>query len=471
VGRGCHVRTSAGRGKGAAIRGSVIYGSLWGTDELRAVFDDRGRLQSWLDILAALAGAQAELGLIPERAGDEIVDKARVDLLDLEFVASETRRTAHSTLGIIRAMQRVLSAEAGEWFCNGATVQDVSDTWAALVMRKMGQVARRDLLAIEDALLALAARHRDTAIAARTHGQPGVAISFGFKLAVLASEIRRHLERLDQGRSRWLVGQLGGAAGTGSFWGARVTDLQQRFCERLGLGVPDIAWLSARDRLAEFSCLLAMVVHTLAKIGNEIVQLQRPELGELSEPFQPGQVGSITMPHKRNPERSEHLVTLARLVRGDAGVMVESMIVEHERDGRAWKAEWAAFPDLCLLSGAALATARQIIDGLEVHVDAMARNLADEQGYLRSEQVMEALVGRVGKQSAHQLVYRVAMAGQERGVDFGEALRGDAEVMEHLQGPALQGLLTGGLDLDTAAGFVDRVVERARQARQAEVAW
>ncbi|MGH9037469.1 MAG: lyase family protein, partial [Acidimicrobiia bacterium] len=201
------------------MRGSAVYAHLWSTPEVDALLSDDARLQAWLDILAALARAQAEAGLIPEAAGTEIARQAKVDLLDLDFVVAETKATSHSTLGLIRGMQRILSPEAGEWFCYGATVQDVSDTWFALVTRDVGGIVWRDLRAIEDALVGLAVEHRTTPVAARTHGQPGLPVTFGYKVAVWAAEIRRHRERLGDGSTRWLVGQLGGAAGTGSLWG------------------------------------------------------------------------------------------------------------------------------------------------------------------------------------------------------------------------------------------------------------
>ncbi|MDQ1490341.1 MAG: hypothetical protein QOJ23_2855, partial [Actinomycetota bacterium] len=357
------------------MRGSAVYAHLWSTPEVDALLGDEGRLASWLDILAALARAQGELGLIPAEVADEIVRKAVVENLDLAYVAAQTRATEHSTLGLIRGVQQVVSAEAGEWFCHGATVQDVTDTWCALVMRDLGRIAERDLSAIEASLRKLARRHKATPMAARTHGQPGLPVTVGYKAAVWAAEVRRHRERLGDGGGRWLVGQLGGAAGTGSLWGGSRRALQDRFCEVLGLGRPEGPWISARDRIAEFGSVLAMIAATLGKIGNEVLELQRPEIGEVFEPFTPGAVGSITMPHKRNPERSEHLVTLARLVRAEAGVLVESMVVEHERDGRAWKAEWAAFPEVCRLTAASLASARGLVDGLTVDPAAMAANI------------------------------------------------------------------------------------------------
>jgi adenylosuccinate lyase len=437
------------------MRGSAVYAHLWSTPEVEVLLGDEGRLASWLDILAALARAQGELGLIPAEAADEIARRALVENLDLDYVVTQTRVTEHSTLGLIRGVQRVVSPEAGEWFCYGATVQDVSDTWAALIMRDVGRIAERDLAAAEAALRKLARRHRSTPIAARTHGQPGLPVTFGYKAAVWAAEIRRHRERLGDGATRWLVGQLGGAAGTGSLWGASRRPLQDRLCDLLGLGRPEGPWISARDRVAEFGSVLAMICATLGKIGNEVLELQRPEIGELFEPFTPGAVGSITMPHKRNPERSEHLVTLARLTRTTASTLMESMVVEHERDGRAWKAEWAAFPELCRLAAASLATGRSLVEGLIVNPAAMAANVIRGGGYVFSERVMAALSAKVGKQSAHLLVYEASMAGIEGGRSFREALEAVPAITKVLSPAELDELL----DPDTAVGEAPEIVD------------
>jgi hypothetical protein len=299
---------------------SRIYGHLWTTPEVSALFTDEGRTQAWLDILAALAQAQADVGLVPRAAADAISAHADASRLDLALVAEQTRATGHSTLGLIRALREVLPADAREWVYYGATVQDLSDTWFALVFRALGAIAERDVGRMRDRALGLAAEHRGTPMCGRTHGQPGLPITFGFKAAVWAAELDRHLARLRQGRSRWELAQLGGALGTMEFWGDRALDLLDAFAGRLGLRAPDAPWLTARDGVAEFIWLLAAISATTGKIGNEVYQLQRPEIGELSETFTPGTVGSITMPHKRNPEISEHLVTLSRAVRAQAGL-------------------------------------------------------------------------------------------------------------------------------------------------------
>lgn len=365
---------------GARLTDSALYAHLWGTEELRGVFDERPRLQAWLDILVALAQAQSEFGLIPPDAARAIAAGAGVDRLDLGYVAEETRRSGHSTLGLIRGLRAVLPPPGGEWVYHGATVQDLTDTWMAQVFRRMAQVAWRGLRGIEAALLALAEVHRDTPMCGRTHGQPGAPITFGLKAAGWADEIRRHLDRLREALPRVAVGQLGGGVGTLAAFGGHGLEVRERFCALVGLDDPGIAWLASRDRPAEVTGLLALVAGTLGRIGNEVLELSRPEIGELAETVAPGVVGSITMPHKVNPEVAEHLVTLARLVRAQHMVVLEGLVAEGERDGRGWKAEWAAVPEACLLAGAALDAGQRLVAGLIVRPDAMRANLQAHLG-------------------------------------------------------------------------------------------
>lgn len=402
------------------MRDSIVYGHLWGTPETRELFSDEGRTRIWLDIIKALAAEQAALNLIPEEAARQI---ATLELPDLHAVAEQTRATGHSTLGLIRVLREQLGPEGGEWVYFGATVQDVSDTWFGLVMQRMLAIARRDLTAIEASLNRLADAHQDTVMLGRTHGQPGLPITFGFKAAGWADEIRRHLERVDEAEPRLSVGQLAGAVGTLSAYGEQGPELRRRVLTRLGLRVPEASWLAARDRIAEFTALLALITGTLARIGNEVYNLQRPEIGELSEAPSEGVVGSITMPQKRNPERSEHLVTLARIVRSGAGLALEGLVGEHERDGAAWKTEWAFLPEACSAAAAALALAADLVAGLQVHPDRMRANVEAQGGYLDAERVMLELAQRVGKNRAHELVHRAALAGQQEGLSFDEALR------------------------------------------------
>jgi adenylosuccinate lyase len=441
---------------GAHPADSAIFGHLWTTSEASALFTDEGRTQAWLEILAALARAQAGAGLIPAVAAEAISAHADVSRLDLDLVAEQTRATGHSTMGLIQALRAALPAHAREWVYYGATVQDLSDTWFALVFRTLGDIAMRDVTAMRDRALELAAAHRGTPMCGRTHGQPGLPITFGFKAAVWAAELNRHLERLRQGRSRWELVQLGGALGTMEFWGEGALGLLDGFAAQLGLAVPEIPWITSRDGVAEFIWLMAAISATVGKIGNEVYQLQRPEIGELRESFTPGTVGSITMPHKRNPEISEHLVTLSRVIRAQAGLALDAMGCEHERDGRAWKTEWLVIPETAMYFAACVDSGARMLGGLRVDAGRMLQNIGQHRGYLLSEPVMRALTERIGKHSAHEVVYAAAMNGIEADQDFRTALRADAR-MDAISDAELDELLEVRASLGSCAAFADRV--------------
>jgi adenylosuccinate lyase len=437
----------------------TVFGHLWSTPETDELFGDEGRTRIWLAVLGALAAEQGELGLIPGGAAAAIAERAE-RAVDLEAVGEETRRSGHSTLGLIRVLQRDLDEGARQWVSFGATVQDVADTWTGLVAQRMLAIASRDLSAVETSLVELAVRHRDAVMLGRTHGQPGLPITFGFKASVWIAEIRRHRARLESARPRLEVGQLAGAVGTLSAWGSAGPKLQRRVLSRLGLGVPDIAWLTARDRVAELVGLLALITGTLAKIGNEVYNLQRSEIGELREPATEGVVGSITMPQKRNPERSEHLSTLARMVRAEAGLALEGLVSEHERDGAAWKTEWSLLPRGCGAAAAALALATQLAAVLEVDEQRMRENLEAQQGYVLAEPAMLALGAEIGPRRAHELIHAAAARGHEAGLTLRDALSSDPDIAAHLPADRLDAALRPENALGAAHDLVDRILGR-----------
>jgi len=446
------------------ISDSAIFRHAWTTPELRELFDDTALVAGWIEVMAVLAETQAEFGLIPATAAARMAAACRTLPVDAALLA-EAREgyelTHHSLLGLIHALQRRCPENSGEWLCYGATVQDITDTHTARVLIRVRESYRRQLAAMADVLCGLARRHRDTPMCGRTHGQPGLPITFGFKAAGWLDEIQRHRQRLDDVSGRLEVGQLGGGVGSLSSLGPQALELQRRFFARLGLMAPAISWTACRDRLADWLNLLTLITATADRIGHEIYNLQRPEIGELSEGFVSGTVGSITMPQKRNPEISEHLGTLARTVRHQAAHMAENLVHDHERDGRSWKGEWLLLPGACLATGKALSLLLALLENLEVNTGRMLENLLTSRGFMHAERVMLALAPRLGKQSAHTRVYRLAMAAAERGQPLKDAVQAESDLVAILGAEGIERLF----DLNQSTGccgvMVDQVLAEA----------
>lgn len=447
------------------ISDSAIYRNAWSIPELRALFDDVALVAGWIEVMVALAETQAQFGLIPATAARQIAISCKEIPLNEEFfteVREDFERTNHSLLGLIHALQRRCPGNSGEWLCYGATVQDVTDTHTARILLKVREVFQTKLTDIIKILGELARRYRDVPMCGRTHGQPGLPITFGFKVAGWLDELQRHRRRLDEIGTRLGIGQLAGGVGSLSSLGADAIRLQQCFCAKLHLEAPVISWTASRDCLAEWHNLLALITTTAERIGHEIYNLQRPELGELSEGFVTGTIGSITMPQKRNPEISEHLGTLARMVRHHAAHMAENLVHDHERDGRSWKGEWAILPSANLAGGKVLALLHSLLVNLQVHESRMLENLHATRGFVLAERVMLALAPSLGKQSAHTLVYRVAMAAAELGITLREAMLNEAQVVTLLGVGEIEKLFDLGQSTGFCAAMVDRVLAEVK---------
>ena len=280
---------------------SGIYRDMFGTAEMREIFSDRGLVQAWLDAEVALARAEVEVGVIPERAAEEIARRARAENIDLAALKQQTEIVGYPILPLVRMLAAQCANGAGEYVHWGATTQDIMDTGTVLQLRRAHQILVRDLSSLIDAAIRLAAQHRDVPMAGRTHGQQALPITFGFKVAVWIAELGRHQERLRAIAPRLFVGQLAGAAGTLASLGPAGPAVQERMMARLQLGTPTIAWHVSRDTLAEFVSVLALICGTVGKIGQEIALLQQTEIGEVEEGYVEGRGGSSTMPQKRNP--------------------------------------------------------------------------------------------------------------------------------------------------------------------------
>ena len=399
--------------------------------------------------------------MIPAEAACEIAATCRTLPLDAEFFA-EWRdghtATNHSTAGMIAAVQRRCSATAGEWLYYGATVQDLTDTWLVLCLGDARALIEADLERAMAAAGALAEEHRSTVMSGRTHGQQGLPITFGFKAAGWLDELRRHRQRLGAVGARLCAGQLCGGVGSLSSLGPQALAVQERFLTRLGLRVPAISWTASRDLIAEWGYVLALASAGAERIGQEIFNLQRDEIAELREGTTGEAIGSITMPHKRNPELSEHLGALARVVRANAGALTDALPHSHERDGRAWKLEWHAVPELTMAAGKAMSLQAVLLEGLEVRADRMRANVDLGSGFFASEALMLALARRTGKQTAHQIVHQLARAAREQGLPLEAVTLASEEVSGVLDRVQIEALFSLETNTGACAALVDRVL-------------
>jgi adenylosuccinate lyase len=456
------VATEPCRHERGHITDSRFYGNRYATPASREIFCDDCRNQRWLDIEAALALAEAELGMIPQDMADRIAATARLDRIDLRAVRAEIEGSGHSLVGLLRVFETACG-EAGQFIHYGATTQDIQDTGQSLEMRDVLDELRPALTRITMCLSDLAEQHAETVALGRTHAQPALPMGFGVKLASWVDELVRHSERLEQMRERTLVAQLFGGSGTMAAFGAQGPALLERFSARLGLAVPTIGWHVARDRVAEFVSVLAMITGTMARVADEVRVLSRPEFGEVEEAWRPGKVGSSTMPHKRNPERCEQVVVMARLAAAQVGPALAGMIGDHERDARALRVEWVCVPDVAHYCLAACEMVWESVTGLIVHTDRLRHNVDAVADRVMSERLMLALGRRVGKQRAHELVYELTQQAQELDVSVRGLIRERGEVTADLSPAALETIFDPSGYLGSSAVLTMRTVAEAHK--------
>jgi 3-carboxy-cis,cis-muconate cycloisomerase len=438
-----------------------LYRDMFGTPAMRAVFATSGLVRSWLDVEAALARAEAAVGLIPAEAAGAIGAACKPENVDLEALERGTALVGYPILPLVRQIARAAGEEAGGYVHWGATTQDIMDTATALQVRDARRLIQSDLAAVVTRLAGLAATHRDTVMAGRTHGQQALPITFGYKLAVYVAELRRHQERLaDAGRRAEFV-QFAGAAGTLASVGEAGLAVQRALADELELGVPPIAWHTSRDGLAEMVCVFGLLSATLAKLAQEVALLQRTEIAEVEEGYVPGRGGSSTMPQKRNPIASEAIIGASRLVRQMVPAMLDAMLHDNERATGPWHAEWLALPEAAILTHGIVAKARELLDGLVVRPDRMRRNLRATGGLISSEAVMMALAPLLGRQRAHDVVYSASMRAVQEETLLVDELLAEPDVAAHLDRAEIERLLDPASYVGLAGDFVDRVLGAA----------
>jgi len=446
---------------GSTAIDSLALGPLFGTPEMRDIFSDRNLVQKWLDTEVALARAQAEIGMIPQDAAAEIVKKADAARLDYAAIG-EHYKSSITIVPLLKEFKKILDDNAGEYVHWGATSQDIVDTGLVLRIREAHALLSRRVAECSLAARDLAAKYRDLVMAGRTHVQHALPITFGMKAATWVYELENQEVRLKECAPRLFIGQLSGAVGTLASMDDKGLQVQKRVMELLGLAVSPVHWHSTRDHIAEFMNLLALIAGTVTRITHEVLTLQRTEIGELEEPFFMGKVGSSTMPHKRNPQVCENVIGLCRLVRAQAPVAVECMNIEHERDWGCAISEWEFVPTACIHLDAALEKTLDILKNLIVYPKKMEANLHLLHGLMLSESVMIQLAGKMGRLTAHDVVYETSMRAFENQVSMVEALCADAEVMKHFTRAEIERMLDPHGYIGIAAVSVDNTLARKR---------
>ena len=445
---------------------SDLFRDMFGTREMRDVFSDRTYLACCLETEAALARAQATIGMIPPAAAEEISRKAHVGLLDIDRLRQECENVGYPILGLVKQLADACDRDAGGYVHWGATTQDIMDTAVILQLRRALVLVETDLRACVDLLRDLAILHRDVPMAGRTHLQHALPVTFGFKAAVWRDPLVRHLERLEQLRPRVLTGQLGGAAGTLASLGKQGLVVRAAMMKELGLREPDITWHVSRDNLAEAVLFVGLVTGSLAKIGTDMMLLMATELGEAFEPFQHGRGASSTMPQKRNPISSELIVASAKVVRQNCALMLDASVHDFERATGPWHAEWVAIPQSFIAAAGALAQTRLMLAGLTVDAGRMERNLALTGGLIATEAVMMGLAPAIGRQRAHEVVYDACREVSAGTRTLLQVLAEDDEVSASFTEDQLKALLDPRNYLGVAAEMVDRATGEQTTTRR-----
>jgi 3-carboxy-cis,cis-muconate cycloisomerase len=429
------------------------------------VFSDSGRVQGMLDFEAALARAEARVGLIPQSAVGPIEAACRAERYDFAELAEAIALAGNSAIPLVKALGRQIAAadpEAERYVHLGATSQDAMDTGLVLQLRQACALLDADLAQLAEALALQAERHVDSVLAGRTWLQHATPVTLGMKLAGSLGAITRHRQRLAELKPRLLVLQFGGAAGTLAALGEQGWAVSEALAEELQLALPDQPWHTQRDRLVEFASLLGLIAGSLGKLGRDLSLLMQTDVAEVFEPAAAGKGGSSTMPHKRNPVGAAVLIAAATRAPGLVATLFAAMPQEHERSLGLWHAEWQTLPELCGLVSGALQQALLAVPDLEVDATRMRSNLDMTRGLLLAEAVSIALAQRIGRDTAHHLIEqccRQAIAEQRH---LREVLGEQAEVCAQLSAAELDRLLDPRHYLGQAQRWVARAVAEHR---------
>lgn len=441
--------------------GNQLFDAYFTARDMREVFCDQGRVQAMLDFEAALARAEARVGLIPSSAVAPIAVACDAGLYDFAALGEAIATAGNSAIPLVKALGRQIAssdAEAERYVHLGATSQDVMDSGLVLQLRQALALIEDQLTHLADSLAGQAQRFATTPLAGRTWLQHATPVTLGMKIAGWLGAVTRSRQRLRELKPRLLVLQFGGASGTLAALGEQGLPIAQALAEELQLRLPEQPWHTQRDRIVEFGAVLGLIAGSLGKFGRDISLLMQTEAAEVFEPAAPGKGGSSTMPHKRNPVGAAVLIGTATRVPGLVSTLFSAMPQEHERSLGLWHAEWETLPEICCLVSGSLQQARLLADGLEVDAARMASNLELTQGLVLAEAVSIVLAQRVGRDTAHHLLEQCCKRAVAEQRHLRAVLGDEPQVTAELSGAELDDLLNPAHYLGQAQVWVERAV-------------
>jgi 3-carboxy-cis,cis-muconate cycloisomerase len=440
---------------------SLLLAPMLSSAAMRAICDDATYLQHMLGFEAALARAEAATGVIPARAADPIAKACKAGSFDLDALAEAATRSGNLAIPLVKALTAHIAKadpDAARYVHWGATSQDVIDTATMLGLR----AAIDALLSDTDRAIAgfakLAAKHRDTAMVARTWLQHALPMPFGLKLAEYAAALHRSRARLQRLRSEGLALQFGGAAGTLAALGDKGLLVAEKLAQELELPLPDAPWHTHRDRIAEAASVFAILAGTCGKIARDLQLMMQTDVAEAFEPSGEGRGGSSTMPHKRNPVAAATALAAATMAPGLAATIFAAQVQDHERSAGPWHAEWPTLPMLLLVTSGALAATVDIAEGLEVDAARMRINLEASHGLIMAEAVTMALAETIGKSEAHHLIETASKKAVADNKHLRDILAKDPKVTAHLNADKLTKLFEPMAYQGVSQALIDRLL-------------
>lgn len=445
-----------------------IDSGRYGSNEIRKIFEEENRLRYQLDFEAEVALSQGRLNVIPLNASKEISRIVRSNKITMKKIKDLESISEHDTASIVQAMSEYCSPSAKPWIHYGLTSNDVVDTSMSMQLKDAFEIIEPKILKLISRLINKIRRYNTLPSVGRTHGQHASIISFGLKFAVWANELLHHIERIEEGKKRFLLCKTLGVVGTGSLMGRKALDVQNEVARSLGLhSVEAATQVIPRERLAEVQFIISLIGCTLDKMATEIRNLQRTEIGEVEEPFKKGQLGSSAVPIKRNPIKSERISSLARILRSFSNISQENISLWHERDLSNSANERFTIPMGIILLDEMINNMIKVIEGLSVNRQKILENINKTRGRIFAEFILEALVKKgIPRMEAYDNIQHLAFETLANDKDFREAITQNPSIGAILSKKELSLLFDPNTHLAASTKIINNVIKKAEQVHK-----